>query len=269
MKLIENKFFVFKFFNILNSSFETYLIIFNEKIYKNENLLNLNTLIIRLKQEEHRMQIQEKQINILHCHIENRNFCENRDDYDRNKKNKNIENKYDNNNISDDEIDDYYHRCYINHKLSTYKYCFDKNVICFNDKCKKKNHQLKNCCQKNDDIYQKNKSKKNKFDKNDKRFKTFTRHIVSVKIFINDLMINHCDFYILNLKTTHHCLNNKVLFKNLRTIHEMIKTINDEVLKIEIINNIKIFLSNDEFLILSETMYIFILMINLIVISRL
>ena len=37
-----------------------YLIIFNEKVRKNKNLLNLNTLIIYLKQEEHRMQIQEK-----------------------------------------------------------------------------------------------------------------------------------------------------------------------------------------------------------------
>ena len=95
------------------------------------------------------------------------------------------------------------------------------------------------------------------------------RHIVSVKIFINDLMISHCDSYILNSKATHHCSSNKALFKNLRIIHEMIKTVNDEVLKIEIINNIGIFFSNDEFLILSKVMYISILMMNLIVISRL
>ena len=49
LKIIENEFFVLKLFNILNSSFKTYLIIFNEKTYKNENLLNLNTLITRLK----------------------------------------------------------------------------------------------------------------------------------------------------------------------------------------------------------------------------
>ena len=95
------------------------------------------------------------------------------------------------------------------------------------------------------------------------------RHIVSIKIFINDLMISYCDFYILNSETIHHCSNNKALFKNLRTIHEVIKTINDEVLKIEIINNIKISFSNGEFLILSEIIYISTLMMNLIVTSRL
>ena len=118
-------------------------------------------------------------------------------------------------------------------------------------------------------IYIKKNLKKNKFDKSDKTFKTFMRHIILVKIFINNLMISHCDFYILNSETIHHCLNNKILFKNLRTIHEVIKTVNDEVLNIEIINNIEISFSNDEFLILSEVMYISILMMNLIVISRL
>ena len=81
-------------------------------------------------------------------------------------------------------------------------------------------------------------------------------------------MISHYDFYILNSETTHHCSDNRTLFKNLQTIHEMIKTVNDKILKIEIINNIKIFLSNGEFLILSEIMYILIFMMNLIVISR-
>ena len=95
------------------------------------------------------------------------------------------------------------------------------------------------------------------------------RHIVSVKIFINDLMISHCDFYILNSRTTHHCSGNKVLFKNLRTTYEVIKTANDKVLNIEVINNIEISFSNGEFLILSEIMYISILMMNLIVTSRL
>ena len=214
------------------------------------------------------MQIQKKQINFLHHYIENCNLRKNREDRDRNKENKNIENEYNNNNNNDDKINDFCLRCYINHKLLTYKYCFDKNVICFNDKCKKKNHQFKNCRQENDNIYKKKNLKKNKFDKNDKTFKIFMRHIVSIKISINNLIINHYNFYILNLKTIHHCLNNKALFKNLRAIHEIIKTINDEILNIKIINNIKISFSNDEFLILSKTMYIFILMINLIIISR-
>ena len=65
---------MFKLFNVLNLSFETYLIIFNEKIKKNENLLNLNTLIICLKQEEHCMKTQEKQINVLHYYQNNDNF---------------------------------------------------------------------------------------------------------------------------------------------------------------------------------------------------
>ena len=115
----------------------------------------------------------------------------------------------------------------------------------------------------------KKKFKENKSDNKNDKFKTFTCHIVLIKIFINDLMISHYDFYILNSKAIHHCLNNKTLFKNLRAIHEMIKIANDEVLNIEIINNIKIFFSNDEFLILSEAMYILTLMINLIVTSRL
>ena len=91
------------------------------------------------------MQIQEQQINTLHRHIEDRNFRENREDRDRNKKNKNIENKCDDNDNNDNKFDDFYFHCYINLKLSTYKYCFDKNIICFNNKCKKKNYQFKNC----------------------------------------------------------------------------------------------------------------------------
>ena len=269
MKITEDELFVFKLLNILNSSFETYLIILNEEARKDENLLNLNTLIIRLKQEEHRMQIQEKQINVLYRHIEDRNFREDREDRNRFKKDKNAENKCDDNDSNNDEFNDFCFRCYINHKLSTYKYCFDKNVICFNDKCKKRDHQFKNCRQEDDDIHKKKNLKENKFDKSDKTFKTLMRHIVSVKISINNLMINHCNFYMLNLETIHHCSDNKTLFKNLRTTHEIIKTVNDEVLKIEIISNIEISLSNDEFLILSEIMYISILMINLIVISRL
>ena len=82
-------------------------------------------------------------------------------------------------------------------------------------------------------------------------------------------MTNHYNLYILNLKAIHHCLNNKALFKNLRANNTMIKIVNDEVLNIEIINNIEILLSNDDFLILSEGIYILILKINLIVISRL
>ena len=95
------------------------------------------------------------------------------------------------------------------------------------------------------------------------------RHIVSVKIFINDLMISHYDSYILNSKATHHCSDNKALFKNLRTTYEVIKTASGEVLNIETISNIRIPLPNGEFLILSEVMYILILMMNLIVTSRL
>ena len=189
LKIIEDELFVFKLFNILSLSFKTYLIIFNEKVRKNENLLNLNTLIICLKQKEHRIQIQEKQINALYHYIKDRNFRENREDCDRNKRNKNVKNEHDDNDNNDDEINDFCFRCYINHKLLTYKYYFDKNIIYFNDKCKKRSHQFKNCRQKNDDIHKKKSLKKNKFDKNDKTFKTFMRHIVSVKIFINNLII--------------------------------------------------------------------------------
>ena len=260
---------MFKFFNILSSSFKTYLTIFNEEARRDENLLNLNTLITCLKQEEHRMQTQEKQINVLHHHIEGRNSREDRDDRDRSKENRNVENERDDNDSSNDETDDFCFRCYINHRLPAYKYCFDKNVICSNDKCKKRGHQFKNCRQEGGDIHKKESSKEDKFGKSDKTFKTSMRHIVSVKISINDLMISHCDFYILNSGATHHCLDNKALFKNLRTTHEVVKTVSGEVLNIEVINNIEIFLSNGEFLILSEVMYISILMMNLIVISRL
>ena len=55
LKITEDELFVFKLFNILSSSFETYLIILNKEARRNENLLNLNTLIICLKQEEHHM----------------------------------------------------------------------------------------------------------------------------------------------------------------------------------------------------------------------
>ena len=102
------------------------------------------------------MKIQEKQINVLYRYIEGCNSCEDREDRDRNKENKNVENERDNNDINDDEIDDFCHRCYINHKLSIYKHCFDKNITCFNDKCKKRSHRLKNCrllrfCRKRND----------------------------------------------------------------------------------------------------------------------
>ena len=56
LKITEDELFVLKLLNILSSSFETYLIIFNEEARRDENLLNLNILIIRLEQEEHRMQ---------------------------------------------------------------------------------------------------------------------------------------------------------------------------------------------------------------------
>ena len=268
LKITEDELFVLKLLNILSSSFKTYLIILNEKARKDENLLNLNTLIIRLKQEEHRMQTQEKQINALHHHIEGRNPREGRDGRDRSKKDKNAENERDDNDNNDDETDDFCFRCYINHKLSVYKYCFDKNVIYFNDKCKKRGHQFKNCRQEDDDIHKKENSKKNKFDKSDKTFKTFMRHIASVKISINGLMASHCGSYILDSGATHHCSGNKALFKNLRATHEVAKTANGEVLNIEAINNIEILLPNNEFLILSEVMYISILMMNLNVISR-
>ena len=111
--------------------------------------------------------------------------------------------------------------------------------------------------------------KRKQKNKLNKTFKTFIRHIFLIKVFVNELKIDYCNFYILDSKATHHCFDNKVLFKNLRAIYEMIKTASDETLNIEIISDIKIFLSNGEFLILIEIMYISILMINLIVISRL
>ena len=255
-----------KLLNILSSSFETYLIILNEKVRRDDNLLNLNTLITRLKQEEHRMKIQEKQINALHRYIGGRNSREDRKNRDQSKENKNVENKRDDNNISDDETDDFCHRCYINHKLLAYKHYFDKNITCFNDKCKKRDHWFKNCRQEDDDMYQKKKTKENK---SNKTLKTFIRHIFLMKVFVNELKASHCNFYILNSEATHHCFDNKALFKNLRAIHKMIKIANGETLNIEVINNIEISLSNDKFLILTKVMYISILMINLIVISRL
>ena len=115
-------------------------------------------------------------------------------------------------------------------------------------------------------MYQKKKTKENKSDKTSK---IFIRHIFLVKIFVNELKVSHCGFYILNSEATHHCFDNKALFKNLRAIHEMIKTASGEALNIEVINDIEISFSNGEFLILTEVMYIPILMVNLIVISRL
>ena len=69
-----------------------------------------------------------------------------------------------------------------------------------------------------------------------------------MKVFINELKINQCNFYILNSEIIHHCFNNKTLFKNLREIYEMIKIVSDEVLNIETINDIKIFFSNKRIL---------------------
>ena len=158
------------------------------------------------------------------------------------------------------------YRCYINHKLSTYKHCLDKNITYFNDKCNKKDHRFKNCRQESDDMYQKNETKENK---SNKTFKIFIRHIFLMKVFVNELKVSHCDFYILNSKATHHCFDNEALFKNLQAIHEIIKIASGEALNIEAINDIEIFFSNNEFLIFTEIIYISILMINLIVISRL
>ena len=150
LKIIENKFFVLKLFNVLNSSFEIYLIILNEEIKRNENLLNLNTLITCLKQKEHRIKTQKKQINVLHYHqnnnnsnFEKRNSRENYENRDWNKKNKNADNERDNNEINDniDEKNNWCINCYIIHKLSIIKYCFDKNFICFNEKCKNKDYR--------------------------------------------------------------------------------------------------------------------------------
>ena len=212
------------------------------------------------------MKTQEKQINVLHRHIEGRNPREGREGRDRSKRNRNVENERDDNDISDDETDDFCHCCYINHKLSAYKHCLDKDITCFNDKCKKKDHRFKNCRQESGDMYQKKKTKENKSNKTSK---TSIRHISLVKVSVNELKTSHCGFYILDSETTHHCFDNKALFKNLRAIHEVIKTASDEALNIEIISDIKIPLPNGEFLILTEVMYIPTLMINLIAISRL
>ena len=269
LKITEDELFVLKLLNILGPSFETYLTILNEEARRDENLLNLNTLITRLEQEEHRMQTQEKQINALHRHIEGRNLREGREGRDRSKGDRNVEDERDDNNSSDDESDGFCPRCYTNHRLPAYKYCLDKDVICSNDKCKKKSHQFKNCRQEDGGIHKKESSKEDKFDKSDKTSKTPMRHIASVKIFINGLMTSHCDSYILDSEATHHCSNNKALFKNLRATHEVAKTASGEVLNIEAINNIKIPLPNGEFLILSEAMYIPTLVVNLIVTSRL
>ena len=155
---------------------------------------------------------------------------------------------------------------YTNHKLSTYKHCLNKNITCSNDKCKKRDYRLKNCRQEDDDMYQKDETKENKSDKTPK---TFIRHIFLIKVSVNELKASHCGFYILNSETIHYCFDNKALFNNLRATHEVIKIANDEALNIEVINDIKISLSNDEFLIFIEVMYISILMINLIATSRL
>ena len=266
MKIIEDEFFVLKLLNILGPSFETYLIILNEEARRDDNLLNLDTLITRLKQEEHRMKTQEKQINALHRHTGGRNPRGGREGRDRSKEDRNVENERDDNDISDDETDDFCHRCYTYHKLSAYKHCLNKDITCSNDKCKKKGHRLKNCRQEGGDMYQKEKTKE---DKSNKTFKILIRHISLMKVSVNELKASHCGFYILDSEATHHCFDNKTLFKNLRATYEVTKTASDEALNIEVIDDIEIFLSNDEFLILTEVMYISTLMINLIAISRL
>ena len=68
----------------------------------------------------------------------------------------------------------------------------------------------------------------------------------------------------MNSNAIHHCSNNKILFKNLKSTNDVARTTNDEIIRVEIIDNISIQLINEKTLILSNVRYISKLIVNLI-----
>ena len=194
------------------------------------------------------------------------------------RKNRNIRKNFDDRNREKNDkknnFDDFFNKnsnctnCNINYS-SNKKHCFYVNLKCRN--CKKINHIVENCRQKNDrykKIFIKN------FD-DSKKFIIFNTHIDMINFNAIELIVEllfsffSTNIWILNSNTIHYCSNNKILFKNLKSTNDVAHTINDEIIRIEIIDNISIQLINENFLILSNIRYISKLIVNLINISSL
>ena len=138
----------------------------------------------------------------------------------------------------------------------------------------KKNHIIKNCTTKEKSKYR-NKSNNNIDNVNINSFITSKKHlkIIQINIFITTsstlsliklewITLNKVNFlfiiWIINSKVICHCTSNKSLFiqNTLKFINEIINMINDKILFIKIISNVKIKLFNDKNIVLCDVMYI-------------
>ena len=192
-----------------------------------------------------------------------RNIREDFDDRDREKDDK--EDSFDDSSNKNSNCTN----CYINHS-SNKKHCFHVDLKCRN--CKRINHIVRNCRQKKDDRYKKI---FNKNSDDSKKFITFNTHIDMINLNAIELIVERLlssfstNIWILNSNAIHHCSNNKILFKNLRSTNDVARTTNDEIIRVEIIDNISIQLINEKTLILSNVRYISKFTVNLISTSSL
>ena len=73
----------------------------------------------------------------------------------------------------------------------------------------------------------------------------------------------------MNSRVTHHCSDNKSLFKKLKSLNKIVETVSDEILKIKSSDEIEISLDSNDVFVLIDVMYISDLVVNLIFSSRL
>ena len=268
-----NDVFVIKILNNFNSNFHTLFAIKNNEIRIQKKFSQYEKFIQHLKKKKNRFK-QKKIIDII-CVDQNINDKNNKNDRrDRNIR-KNFDDRDREKNDKENNFDDFSNKnsnctnCYINHS-SNKKQCFHVDLKCRN--CKKINHIVRNCRQKRNDRYKKIFNKN--FD-DSKKFIIFNTHIDMINFNAIELIVERLfsffstNIWILNSNAIHHCSNNKILFKNLKSTNDVARTTNDEIIRIEIIDNISIQLINEKILILSNVRYISKFIVNLINISSL
>ena len=259
--------FVIKILNNFNSNFYTFLAIKNNEIRIDKKLSQYEKFMQHLKEKKNRLK-QKEIIDMIRVD-QNINDENNKDD----RKDRNIRKDFDNcdrekndkeNNFDDFNKESNCTNCYINYS-SNKKHCSHVDLKCRN--CKKKNHIVMNCRQKKNDRYQKF-FNKNSNDSN--KFITFDTHIDMINLNAIELTVDRLfsnfstNIWILNSNATHHCSNNKILFKNLKSTNNVARTTNDEIIRVEIIDNVSIQLINEKTLILTNIRYLSKLIVNLI-----
>ena len=259
--------FVIKILNNFNSDFHTFFAIKNNEIRIDKKLSQYEKLIQHLEEKKNRL----KQKEVIDMTRVDQNINDENNKNDR--KDRNIRKDFDDRdrekNDKEDNFDDFNKEsncinCYINHS-SNKKHCLHVDLKCRN--CKRMNHIVRNCRQKEENRYKKFINKN--FDDSNK-FIIFDTHIDMINLNAIELIVDRLlsnfsiNNWILNSNAIHHCSNNKILFKNLRSTNDVARTTNDEIIRIEIIDSISIQLINEKTLIFTNVRYLSKLIVNLI-----